>query len=432
MTARPIPEAPERLRTLPPYPLAGIPEAKSRLIDQGRDVMDLGAGDPGLAVPDIAIEALREAAAIPELQRYGFQRGLPRFRESIVSFMERRYGRRLDPDREILPLVGSKEGLSNVAFAAVAPGSISVVPDPGYAPYFGGSHLAGARVHRVPLRREAGFLVPPDELRRLPGDLRLVYLNYPNNPTGATLDGGALTELAAVARAHGVLVISDEIYGLVDHDGTHATLSKYYHEGTIVSTGISKWCGAGGWRLGALLFPQELRWLADAMAAAASETFSSVSAPIQHAATVAYRGGPEIDEYLRHSRRIMRALGRSCASSLDGCGLVVNRPEGGFYLFPSATPLTEGLKARGIETSEALCNRLLADTGVALLPGSVFGRPVDELTFRLSYVDFDGHAALQGSMATNGDLDEAFLRTYCPRVIDAMTAMVEWFPKRDA
>jgi aspartate aminotransferase len=418
-----------RVRDIRPSATLAIHELSDALIKEGRKVYRLGLGQSPFPVPPSVVQALRDHAHEKD---YLPVRGLPALREAIADHVLRNTGVSYSPG-----LVQTGPGSKELIFLTQLILDVEVLlPSPSWVSYQPQATLAGRDLTWLTTKRANFWNLRPEVLEAHcasgPKRSRLLILNYPNNPTGATLDGGALTELAAVARAHGVLVISDEIYGLVDHDGTHATLSKYYHEGTIVSTGISKWCGAGGWRLGALLFPQELRWLADAMAAAASETFSSVSAPIQHAATVAYRGGPEIDEYLRHSRRIMRALGRSCASSLDGCGLVVNRPEGGFYLFPSATPLTEGLKARGIETSEALCNRLLADTGVALLPGSVFGRPVDELTFRLSYVDFDGHAALQGSMATNGDLDEAFLRTYCPRVIDAMTAMVEWFPKRDA
>lgn len=230
------------------------------------------------------------------------------------------------------------------------------------------------------------------------------------------------------ARRHGVLIISDEIYGLVDHRAWHRTIAHHYPEGTIVSTGLSKWCGAGGWRLGAMLFPRELGWLADALAVTASESFTSVSAPIQHAAVTAFRGGPEIEDYLHQSRRVHRALGGWCASTLRAGGLRVDEPAGGFYLFPVADGFTAELAQRGVSESEALVQRILMETGIAMLPGSVFGRPPEELSFRLSYVDFDGAAALAASAARPaGELDESFLRAHTPRVVAAMQALVDWF-----
>ena len=210
--------------------------------------------------------------------------------------------------------------------------------------------------------------------------------------------------------------------------GWHETIARYYPEGTIVSTGLSKWCGAGGWRLGAMLFPEELRWLSDALATAASETFTTVSAPIQFAAVTAFTGGAEIDDYLRHSRRILRALGRWCAATLRAGRLLVDDPEGAFYLLPDASDFAPSLARRGVAGSEAMTNRILEDTGVALLPGSVFGRPREELTFRLSYVDFDGAAALRASAAdADGELGEPFVLEHAPRVATAIQALVSWF-----
>ena len=361
MTARPIPEAPERLRTLPPYPLAGIPEAKSRLIDQGRDVMDLGAGDPGLAVPDIAIEALREAAAIPELQRYGFQRGLPRFRESIVSFMERRYGRRLDPDREILPLVGSKEGLSNVAFAAVAPGSISVVPDPGYAPYFGGSHLAGARVHRVPLRREAGFLVPPDELRRLPGDLRLVYLNYPNNPTGATADPEYVEEIAGICLERGALLAFDNAYAEIGFDGYRPPSLVEIRGG--IESGIefhsfSKSFNMTGWRLGWACGSAE--WIG---------RLSRVKSFVDSGPYLAlqFAGAAVLDQaepFLARQVETLESRRDAAVAALRAAGIELERPRGALYLW---------FEVPTRESSREFALRLIEEQAVLVLPGSGLG-----------------------------------------------------------
>ena len=219
-----------------------------------------------------------------------------------------------------------------------------------------------------------------------------------------------------------MVILSDEIYGELDHEAAHVSMASFYPEGTIVTAGLSKWCGAGGWRLGTSLFPRSLRDLLDAMAAVASETFTAVSAPIQYAAVRAFEGGPAIDRYLHQSRRILRALGRHCAHRLQEAGATVDLPEGAFYLFPDLTPLTESLHPRGITSSEDLCERLLEDTGVAMLPGSAFGRAPEEFTVRLAYVNFDGERALAAAAETRPllPLQQDFLKAHCGRVVEAI------------
>jgi aspartate aminotransferase len=255
----------------------------------------------------------------------------------------------------------------------------------------------------------------------------LLILNSPSNPNGYRLERAALAGLAAVAREHRLIVIADEIYGLLDHSGDAPSFATFYPEGTIVSSGLSKWCSAGGWRLGTFAFARPLRWLLDALAVAASETFSAVSAPIQYAAITAFRGGPEIDAYLNDARAILSALGKRCATILRDAGAQVEPPHGGFYLFPDYSGHALQLRARGVDTASELCRRLLDETGVATLPGSVFGRPDDEVTLRLSYVDFDGELALDAvRQRGSGSVDDAFLDAHCGRVLEAVRLMARW------
>jgi aspartate aminotransferase len=176
------------------------------------------------------------------------------------------------------------------------------------------------------------------------------------------------------------------------------------------------------------MFPKALRWLLDAMAAVASETFTSTSAPIQYAAVTAFEGGPEIDSYLRRVRRVLGALGPWCAERLRRSGARSPSPVGGFYLFPDLSPLRERLAKRGIHGSAELCKRLLDDTGVAILPGSAFGRPDEELTARIAYVNFDGGRAIKrvAAMDDGVALDEAFLRRHCGGVLTAFERMCSW------
>jgi aspartate aminotransferase len=307
-----------------------------------------------------------------------------------------------------------------------------LLPSPSWVSYAPQATLAGRAVAWLPTRRVDRWHLDPAMLdaycQENPPRRRILLLNYPNNPNGATMTPARLEGIAGVARRHGLLIVSDEIYGLVEHEGMHTSIAALYPEGTVVTSGLSKWCGAGGWRLGTLSAPREMRWLIDAMATAASETHTTVSAPIQHAAVTAFRGSPEIDVYLRHSRRILRAVGRRAAADLASAGFDVDAPDGGFYLFPDASPFRRSLATLGIASGPALCTRLLNETDIAMLPGAAFGRPAEELTFRLSYVDFDGEQALNASMRVpdNEELDDAFLRRYCARVIRAMERLAGW------
>jgi aspartate aminotransferase len=237
-----------------------------------------------------------------------------------------------------------------------------------------------------------------------------------------------LRELARVARKYRVVLLSDEIYGELHHRGQHVSIARYYPEGTIISAGLSKWCGAGGWRLGTFAFPPALRWLQDAMAVVASETYTSTSAPIQFAAIRAFQRDASIDEYLINSRRVLRALGRRIWRELVDAGVRVTEPAGGFYLFPDFGPFAERLRDKGIHDSASLCEVMLDETGVAMLPGVAFGRPAQELTARLAYVDFDGAAALD-AVARLGRGEEpnvAFLREHCGRVTTAIDRVRAW------
>ena len=230
--------------------------------------------------------------------------------------------------------------------------------------------------------------------------------------------------LADVLRKYRVLALSDEIYSGTHYADDHVSLARFYPEGTIISNGLSKWCGAGGWRLGFFIFPQSLGWLADAMAAVASETFTSTSAPIQYAAVTALEDRPEMRDYMLHSRQILAALAGHAYRTLSDAGAVLSQPGGGFYLFPRFEAHRASLASRGIENGQSFCQRLLDETGVAALPGDCFGRPHRELSTRLAIVDFDGAKALQ--QAQSETVDESFVKRHCSRVTTAVEHLAEW------
>ena len=273
----------------------------------------------------------------------------------------------------------------------------------------------------------------PEELEKLceqdPNRPRILILNYPNNPSGSTYTTEQLKTIAKIARKYRIILISDEIYGELHHKGQHVSIARFYPEGTIISSGLSKWCGAGGWRLGTFTFPDTLNWLRDAMAVVASETFTATSAPIQYAAVTAFQGSKEIDTYLANSRKILSALGRFCAKKLQKIGATLPEPKGGFYLFVNFDVFREALYRRGILTSSEMCKRLLRETGVAMLPGNVFGRENDEFSVRLAYVDFDGEKALKAAQKwqSGKPFDQQFLTENCGKVVNAIDLICGWF-----
>jgi aspartate aminotransferase len=346
----------------------------------------------------------------------------------VAGYYQRTQSLNFHPDN-ILVGPGSKELM--FIMQLVYYGDL-VIPTPSWVSYAPQAHIVGRHVHWLPTSRENCWLLTPQELDKLcrtdPTKPRIVILNYPNNPTGCSYSDAQLKALAEVAREYHVILLSDEIYGELNFEGDHISIARYYPEGTIISSGLSKWCGAGGWRLGTFAFPSELDWLLEGMAVVSSETFTATSAPIQYAAVRAFRGGTRIEEYLSQSRRILKTLCSTVCDRLSGAGAMVAQPKGAFYIFPDFTPLQDRLASRGITTSAAMCERILEDTGVAILPGSAFGRPEHELTTRMALVDFDGAKALACAerYPMHESLPEEFLENCCFKMIEAINRLCGW------
>lgn len=403
-----------------------INERCDALRAEGRTVFKLGLGQSPFPVPDPVVDRLREHARAKE---YLPVAGLPELREAVAGYHRERQGLDLDA-RGVLVGPGSKELM--FLLQLVYYGDL-LVPAPAWVSYAPQAHILGRQVHFLRTRARDRWRVTADDLHRAcrsdPDRPRVLVLNYPDNPTGATYDEAELGELAEVAARHRVVVLSDEIYGELHHEGKHQSIAAMYPQGTIVSGGLSKWCGAGGWRLGTFTFPERLGWLRDAMAAVASETFTSTSAPIQYAAVRAFELGPEIEDYLAHVRRVLRALGNWSADRLRGAGIDVVAPEGGFYLFADFSPVQRAFDPHQTLTAPELCEAILQETGVAVLPGSDFGMKPERLTARLAYVDFDGAAALAAARRADS-LDPEFLRSHCTPVVDAVERIAAWTAQR--
>lgn len=352
----------ERVARLPDYTLANIPTIKRRLIAAGMDVIDLGAGDMDGPPPAATIDALREALNVTAMHKYGFQQGLPAFREAAVGWIERRFGQRFDAVKEMLPLIGSKEGLSHLPLTVCNAGDAVIVPEPGYQGYIGGAVLSGSEPVIVPLRPENRFLVeldqlPEDTLRRA----KVAYVNYPNNPTAAIAPRDYLERLVAACRKHGIVLAYDNAYCDITFDG-YVAPSIFEIEGArdvaVEFFSMSKSFQMTGWRVG---FAIGNSTLIGALTKVKSYIDTGPFLALQQASAWTLDHAEELN------RPIVQELTRRrdvAVAALTEGGFAVETPKAAMYLW---VPLPAGLP------SAEFSSRALEEEGVVTLPGSGFG-----------------------------------------------------------
>ncbi len=354
------PASPARLNDLPPYPLQDVPEVKARLISEGRVVIDLGAGDSRLPVPEVAVEALREAAGDPALQGYGFQRGLPEYREAVAGWMKRRFGEPVDPWTEVLPVIGTKEAIALAALALLDREDTVLIPDPGYAPYFGGAFFAGARIELVALRPENRFLVPPERIRDAPGRLKLVYLNYPNNPTSAVADRAYLEEVVTACAERDACLVYDNAYSEITFDGYRAPGLLEVPGGREIGLefhSFSKTYNMTGWRLGWV--SGNARLIADLRRVKTFfDTGSYLGIQAAGAAVLA-----DADTLIQRTVTALRDRRDAAVRAFRGAGFELDAPLATLYLW---------LTVPGGD-SVSWCRELLEREALVLMPGAALG-----------------------------------------------------------
>ena len=364
----------DRFRRLPPYPLANIPQRKRELQAAGVDVIDLGAGDADLAPPDAVSAALVEAARRPELGRYGFGLGYVPFREAIADWMNQRFGLRFDPLTEVVPLIGSKEGLAHLALAYLQKGDVAVVPEPGYMAYAGGTLLSDAAVHSFPLRPRTEFLVrmdeiPDDVLRRT----RMLFLNYPNNPTAAIAPRPYLEDIVRHCRDHDILLVYDNAYSELAFDG-YVPPSIFEIEGArdvaIEFHSLSKTYNMTGWRCGWAVGKPEL---CSALAKIKSFVDTGAYMGIQYAGVAALRSW---ESFVPGNVSVFKARRDAAVSAFRAAGFECDTPRATMYLW---IPLPNEIP------SATFARQLMDEEGVIVLPGSGFGAG-GEGFFRVSFV----------------------------------------------
>ena len=375
-----------------------MPQKKRDLIAKGVDVIDLGAGDADLAPPAEAVAALEKAAHNPAMSRYGFGLGLPAFRDAVARWMHRRFGLIFDPMKEVVPLIGSKEGIAHLALAYVGPGDVALIPEPGYLAYLGGSLLSEGEVHTVSLRPRTKFLL---ELDDVPGDVlrrtRLVYLNYPNNPTAAIAPRDYLERTVKRCREHDILLVYDNAYSELAFDG-YVPPSIFEIDGArdvaIEFHSLSKTYNMTGWRCGWAVGSPEI---AGTLAKVKSFVDTGQFMAVQAAGVAALDAW---ETFLPGNLKIFTERRDAAVTAFNDAGFPCVAPKATMYLW---LPLPDGLP------SALFAERLLTEEGVVVLPGSALGAG-GEGFFRISFIaspERIAEAAVRAGRVLNGLLAAA-------------------------
>jgi LL-diaminopimelate aminotransferase len=350
----------KRVENLPPYLFAELDRRVAEKRATGADVISLGVGDPDLPTPEHVVEALREAARDPATHRYPSYYGMPELREAIAAWYARRFGVALDPESQVQPLIGSKEGLVHLCLAMIDPGDRALVPDPGYPVYGIGTGLAGGEPVPMPLDASNRFLPDLDAIE-LQDPTKILWLNYPSNPTAAVADSGFFEGAVAWARRHDVLLCHDAAYSEITFDGYVAPSVLQVTGGADVAVefgSLSKTYNMTGWRIGyAVGNPEAIQ----ALAAIKTNLDSGVFDAVQRGAVAALTGPQDHVEAMRAMYQKRRDV---VVAGLQDAGIEVEPPLGSIYVW---VPVPEG------RTSESFATELLEEAAVVVAPGTGYG-----------------------------------------------------------
>jgi len=352
-----------RLQNLPPYLFLEIDKMKRKARQEGRDIIDLGIGDPDQPTPGHIIEALYKASQDAANHRYALDQGMPLLRQAIAGWYKRRFGVELNPDNEVLPLIGSKEGIAHLPLAFLNNGDYSLIPDPCYPPYKGGTIFAGGKIHLMPLQESNAFL--PD-LKKIPGQIRkkakLIYINYPNNPTGATAGKDFYREVVEFAKKNKIIVVSDMAYSEMAYDGYRPS-SFLEIEGArdvaIEFHSLSKTYNMTGWRVG---FACGRKELVAGLAKVKSNIDSGIFSAVQLAGVAAIEG-PQ--EHISNMCQLYQLRRDTLVNGLRSLGWKVNSPKATFYVWIRIPKKMDSIKFSAL---------LLDRADIVVTPGTGFGK----------------------------------------------------------
>jgi len=392
---------------------------------KGKKVYHFGFGQSPFPVPDNIQDALRKNA---DKKDYLPTQGLPELCEAVSVFYRDEFCYNFSSDNVCVG-PGSKELIFQLIYLMEGP---LLVPAPSWVSYGPQAALRGKEIVPIMTKRENGYRLQIDELdcvaHKLGQKQKLLIINNPNNPTGCLYTKDELEELAKLCRAYQIIVISDEIYAMIEFTNKpHSSLAHYYPEGTIVTGGLSKSFAAGGYRLGVMLLPRELKIILNALKSVISETFSSVSAPIQYAALEAYGNFELVRPFIEKTCEIYQFTSEYMHDRFIKAGLNCPKADGSFYLFPDFENYRENIRKKGILTGINICNYLLEHFNIAALPGSDFYMPATNLGARFASVDFDGQKVLN-SWTNRKDMDEEKTKSLFPYLVEGCDSL-EHFTK---
>ena len=399
------------VKNLKPSSTLKINEVSRELESKGEKIFKFGFGQSPFEVPQDVVNELRNNAF---QNKYLPMQGLKELREAVAKYTSTKKDYKYNSENVIIG-PGSKElmFLLQVLFE----GDI-ILPAPSWVSYAPQAILGRNKIQTIQTTRENNWFPTGEEIEKVilkdQNKNYLLFLNSPNNPSGQVCEN--LEEISQVAKKYNLIILSDEIYSELSFKEGFKSISNFCPEKTIISTGLSKWCGAGGWRLGYFIIPDTLKNLRDSINVLASETFSSVSAPIQYAAITAY--STDYSKYINDSKNILKAVGNYVYENLKSNKVIINKSQGGFYLMPE-------FSNKSFSTSSEMCDNLLKETGVALLPGSDFGFDKKRMLARLSFTDFNGQdfmKNIQGEKKIDNDL----ILKFAPKVVEGVDKLKKW------
>ena len=401
----------DNIKNLEPSSTLKINEISKKLEEKGEKIFKFGFGQSPFKIPIDIVNELKNNA---HQNKYLPMQGLAELRKAVANYTSAKKNYNYHPDNIIIG-PGSKELM--FLLHVIFDGEI-ILPAPSWVSYMPQAILGRNKTHILQTKRENNWFPTAIEIEEIilkdKNKNYLILLNSPNNPSGQICEN--LKEISDIANKYNLIILSDEIYSELSFKNNYESISNFCPEKTIISTGLSKWCGAGGWRLGYFLVPNALKEIRSMINILASETFSSVSAPIQYAAIKAYEN--DHTKYIDKSRDILRAVGEYVYENLKSNKILINKPQGGFYLMP------EFLNKK-FKSSSEMCDDILIKTGVALLPGSDFGFEKTRMLVRLSFTDFDGKKFMQETQNEQMIKNDLILK-FAPKIVEGVDKLKKW------
>ena len=399
------------VKNLKPSSTLLINETSRKLEEQGKKIFKFGFGQSPFKVPESIVEELKNNA---HQNKYLPMQGLSELRDAVAKHTSNKKNYSYKSENVIIG-PGSKELM--FLLHVIFDGEI-ILPAPSWVSYAPQAIIGRNKTKILQTKRENNWFPTALDIEEIilkdQNKNYLLFLNSPNNPSGQICEN--LEEIADIAKRYNLIILSDEIYSELSFKNNYQSISNFCPEKTIISNGLSKWCGAGGWRLGYFLVPNSLIEIKNMINVLASETFSAVSAPIQYAAISAYNN--DHSDYIDKSRQVLSAVGNYVYENLKSNKVLINKPQGGFYLMP------EFLNKR-FNTSSEMCESILKETGVALLPGSDFGFVQKKMLARLSFTDFDGQKFMN-KIDANQKIDNNLINELAPKIIEGVDKLKKW------